>query len=248
MKKSKVVLVLSAVFAVLFLYYLKVLDQGIANLDTDIFKTSNVIDVTDKIQTRILISPEDLKNNEWLVSDFYDQNWKKVTLPKFWIAKEPEFKEGSFAFYRIKIPVQVMKNFSGMEDQISLALYYLTFKESQIFVNGKLFRKHKPENHNESVLNIPLDEKQENIVGIKVPLHAGDTGINHRLPIMLGKGTELNALYLRSYKAQTVFTLIYILCKGSVLFIFTLIFFLVRVEKYFEKFLMFGIFAVSEDF
>ena len=248
MKKSRVVLALSAAFAVLFLYYIKVLDQEIANLSSDIFKTNNVIDVTDLIKTRVYISSEELKNNEWLNLSYDDSNWEEVALPKYWIIKDKAFKANNFAYYRIKVPLSLMGNFKGLEDQVDLGLFYIKFKESEIFVNGKLFRKHKPKNPDESVINIPMDEKIENLVGIKAHLHSDDGGISHRLPIVLGKGTELNALHLWAYKGQTVLTLIYILCKGSILFIFTLIFFLVRVEKYFEKFLLFGIFAISEDF
>ena len=111
MKMSRVVLALSAAFAVLFLYYIKVLDKEIANLSSDIFKTNNVIDVTDLIKTRVYISSEELKNNEWLNLSYDDSNWEEVALPKYWIIKDKAFKANNFAYYRIKVPLSLMGNF-----------------------------------------------------------------------------------------------------------------------------------------
>src|SRR5690606_2589712 len=79
-------------------------------------------------------------------------------------------------------------------------------------------------------------------------IKAGDsTGIEHRGKLFLGKGAELNELHRKVYKGMTVFQLIFILSKGSILFVFTLIFILLNVHRSFEKFLMFGVCAVLEE-
>jgi signal transduction histidine kinase/DNA-binding response OmpR family regulator len=248
MKKSKVALVLSGLFCFLFLLYLKNLDYEMANLDSSMLASPNIKDVTNDIQTRFMISPKELGDETgWKNNSFDDENWKKIKIPSYSVTTESDFQDGNFAYYRIHVPKSLMKQFSYLKNELSLGVYILLYSRADIYVNGKLYLSNSPRNVNESVVVVPLEDGVDNLVAIQGTIKTGDAGINHRTQIMLGRGAELNQLYSKVYKAQTVFTLIYILCKGSILFIFALIFFVVGVDKFFEKFLMFGIFVVSED-
>ncbi|MBA2403926.1 MAG: GHKL domain-containing protein [Bdellovibrionales bacterium] len=248
MKKSKFVLVLSGLFCCLFLLYLKNLDYEMANLDSSMLASPNIKDVTDDIQTRFMISPKVLGDETgWKSPTYDDKNWKEIKIPSYSVTTEPDFQDGNFAYYRIHVPKALMGHFSYLKNEVSLGVYILLYRRADIYVNGKLYLSNSPRNSNESVVVVPLEDGVDNVIAIQGTIKTGDAGINHRTQIMLGRGAELNQLYSKVYKAQTVFTLIYILCKGSILFIFALIFFVVRVDKFFEKFLMFGVFVVSED-
>jgi signal transduction histidine kinase/CheY-like chemotaxis protein len=247
MKKSKIVLVLSGLFCLLFAIYLRNLDFEIANLQKNMLASPNVSDITGKFSTKVLVGAENAVGQDWMGPGFNEASWKEIQIPKYWIAQEKDFKPGNFVYYRIHIPQSLIKDFSHLKNEVSLSLYYILFKKVDIFVNGQFVKSNSPKNYDESLIITSLDETKDNLIAIRGTITTGDTGINHRLPIMVGKSAELNQLYTSSYKGQTVFTLIYILCKGSILFIFALIFFVVRVDRFFEKFLMFGIFVVSED-
>lgn len=247
MKKSKVVLVLSVLFCLLFLAYLNKLDSDVVNLEKNLLASPNIIDVTKEIETKIYVGPEDLsKSSNWTDLNFDDSHWKKVSIPHYFNT-EKNFTEGNYAYYRIKVPSIVMKDFKDFKNEVSLGLYFVLFNKLNYFVNGHLIRSNSPKGYNESIIVAPLDETRDNLVAIQGMIKAGDTGIDHRISIMLGKTAELNQLYTFAYKGQSVSTLIFILCKGSILFIFALIFFVVRTESFFEKFLMFGIFTIAED-
>ena len=179
-------------------------------------------------------------------ADFDDSKWKQVSIPHFFNT-EKGFVEGNYGYYRIRVPKAVMKDFKDLKNEVSLGLYFVLFNKLDYYVNGQLIRSNTPKGYNESIIVAPLIESQDNLVAIQGKIKAGDTGIDHRISIMLGKTSELNQLYTFAYKGQTVSILMFILSKGSILFIFALIFFVVRTEKFFEKFLMFGFFTIAED-
>ena len=247
MKKSKVVLVLAALFCLSFLAYLNKLDSDSVNLEKNLLASPNIIDVTKQIETKIYVGPEDLSvNSNWTSKEFDDSKWKSVSIPHFFNA-EKNFVEGNYGYYRIKVPAALMKDFKELKNEISLSLYFVLFNQLTYFVNGQLIRSNSPKGYNESIIVAPLDESKDNLIAIQGKIKAGDSGIDHRISIMLGKTSELNQLYTFAYKGQTISILMFILSKGSILFIFALIYFVVRTESFFEKFLMFGIFTIAED-
>ena len=246
MKKNKTVLVLSCMFSIAFLYFVVHTTQNLGSVENLLAKSPNVQDVTDQIETKILVTKEEIKS-DWMKVDFEDDKWKPIKIPKDWVPKEPEFKEGNFTYYRIRLPKESIFKISHLQNESILALYYVLFSKVDVYVNGVFQGTNKPTNYNESILNVPIDESKENVIALKGYIKTGDSGINHRGKIFAGKEAELNELHRKSYKGQTVFSLIFILCKGSILFIFTLIFLMMKVEKFFEKSLMYGMFVLFED-
>ncbi len=246
MKKNKVVLVLSCIFSLSFLFFVIYTTENLGNVENTLAISPNIQDVTDKIETKIFVTNKEIDSG-WSEPDFLDSHWKSIKIPKDWVPKESEFKEGNFTYYRILVPKESISKLSHLHNESVLSLYYVLFSKVDVFVNGVFRSTNKPRNYNESILSIPIDESKDNIIALKGYIKTGDTGINHHGKIFAGREAELNELHRKSYKGQTVFSLIFILCKGSILFIFTLIFLVMKVERFFEKSLMFGMFVLLED-
>ena len=247
MKKNKAVLVLSCIFSVLFLTYIFKLARDIKKTEENMISSRNIVDVTDAIKTKLLITSENYTDETWAQPYLKDANWKTVNVPKHRIVQEPEFKEGNFAYYRIYVPQKSFKELEHLKNELFLALQYIQFSKLDIYVNGKLFRTNTPTGSEEYLINIPIDDSIDNLVAIKGYIKTGDSGINHRGKILVGKGGELNEVHRKAYKTATVYSLIFLLCKGSILFVFTLIFLVVKVDKFFEKSLLYGFFVLAED-
>lgn len=250
MKKNKVLLVLSGILSLFFISYVIKLNKDIGQAEANLIASANVLDVTELIQTKLLVTPENLsKDLTWTKAGFSEAGWKQVSIPQHSIVQESEFKAGNFAYYRIHIPKETLiaKNLKDFQKEIFLALQYIQFYSFDIYINGTFFTSTTPATYDESIVNIPLAANNDNIVAIHGKIKDGDFGINHRGKILIGKGAELNELHRYAYKSGTVLPLIYILCKGSVFLIFTLIFMVMKVEKFFEKFLFYGFFVMAED-
>lgn len=247
MKKSKIVLLLSVILSLTFLGYVFYLTRDIGTTEQRIIASPNVLDVTDDIRTTLLVSSQDLPPYRWTKESVDDGGWKEVKVPQHRIVQETEFKDGNFAYYRIWVPKSSLQSLEHIQNELFLALQYIHFQKLDIFVNGVFYRSNSPQSYTETLINIPLDSSKDNLIGIKGYVKTGDSGINHRGKILAGKGAELNELHRKSYKSTTVLPLIYLLSKGSVYFIFCLIFLVMNVEKYFEKFLLYGFFVVAED-
>lgn len=224
------------------------LTSNISNLKRNLLKSPNILDATSLISTKLKITDQEYSiQGEWNQISFNDSNWKEVDIPKHRLISEPEYEIGKYAYYRILLPQKAFKELDHLENQISLALSYIHFRTLEIAINGKRFLTNKPQNGLESIIILPVDEKRDNIISIKGFIQTGNTGIDHRDPIMLGRTAELNELHRASYKGVTVFPLVFILSKGSILFIFALIYLLLKVDRSFEKFLYFGLCTFVEE-
>lgn len=244
--KNKFVVLVASVFSLLFLLGVFRFADDITNVEKEMLKSPNVIDVTGKIHTKVLVSGEELKSG-WAKSEFDDHDWEETPLPHTAMVSNKAYIEGNFAFYRILVPQSEVQKLAHLVNEIYLGLQYVDYSYLEVYVNGVFFRANSPTNSNETILNVPLRGDQSNLIGLKGRIKTGNTGINHRNKILLGKGAELNELHRKAYKGMTVFSLIFLLCKGSVLFVFTLIYLVVNVERSFEKFLAFGFCVFMED-
>lgn len=247
MKKNKIVLFLASVSSLLFLTYVLRLTLEIPKIEENLLASPNVIDITGKIQTLVMVSDKNIKERGWTLSGFSDTGWKEIVIPRFKVMQVPGFTEGAVAYYRIKIPKSALKELSHLQQEVAVSLQYIFFHEMEIYVNGNLYQRSTPREAVEHIVTVPVDETKDNIIAVKGFIKKGDSGINHRGHIIAGKIGELHELYSKSYKATTVFPLILILCKGSILLVFSLILLMVRVEKYFEKAILFAIFVLLED-
>lgn len=246
--KKNILTLLTVGFSLFFLVFVFDLTKDISQLKINLLKSPNVIDATNLIQTKIKITEKDLAlHAEWSRPSWHDENWKKIQIPTHQILKEPEYKEGSYVYYRISVPKEAFEKLRHLKNETSLALYYVVFSQVDIVVNGKGVRTNKPKSAVESVVLVPLEEGKDNLIGIKGLIKKGNSGIDHRDPILLGRTAELNELYRASYKGMTVFPLIFLLSKGGILFIFSLIYLLLKVDRSFEKFLIFGLCTVVEE-
>lgn len=247
--KNKLVVFLTIGFSVFFLIFIIRLTDDISNSHNNFLKSPNVIDVSNTIKTKVLVTKENLPAESiWSQKQFNDSNWLDIKIPEYQIVSHPEYGEHNFAYYRIFVPKDAFQKISHLQYETSLSLHHIHFHHLEILVNGKLYRANKPTNTKEAVISVPVIEGQDNIVAIKGYIKTGDTGIDHRHEILLGRGAELNELSTFIYKATTVFPLIFILSKGSILFVFALMYLLLKVEKYFEEFLIFGLCTLLEEF
>lgn len=246
--KNRAIILITITFSVFFISFLVKTTFEFSNANSNILKSSNVIDATNLISTQVLVTKNNFGDDrDWVNYDFDDSQWKTIRIPFFPIVKLDDFKEGNYAYYRIKLPKSAFSRINHLNKETSLFLQSIYFTQFNIFINGNLYRSYKPNKPGENIVIVPVDESRNNLIAIQGIIHSGDSGIDSRNRIMLGKGLELNQVHTAGYKGQTAFQLVFILCKGSILFIFSIVFLLLNVDKSFEKFFVFGICTVVEE-
>jgi signal transduction histidine kinase/response regulator of citrate/malate metabolism len=245
--KKNVILGLSCLFSLLFIISIFRMSDEIQRKEDLIEASPDVMDITQDIRTKVLVTREKLNETSWASSSLDEKNWKEVSLPGYEIIKEKEFNENSYAYYRIYIPEKVTSKFTHLKGELEFSPQYILFGHYDVFVNGKFYKSSTPKNDGQALMNIPVEAGVKNIVAIQGLIHKGSTGINHRGKLFLGKASELYELHSKNYMINTVFPLIYILCKGSVVFVFALIYLLLNVQRSFETFLVFSLCVVGED-
>jgi hypothetical protein len=113
MKKNKAILLLSGFVSLLFLVYICVLSRDIIKSEDNLAASPNVVDVTNLIQTKLLVTPKDFKNDlSWASPRLNDESWKTVSIPKHRTVQEPDFKNGNYGYYRIHNSHQSQMNYS----------------------------------------------------------------------------------------------------------------------------------------
>ncbi len=246
--KNRVIAGLTIAFSLFFIIFVINVTKNLSNAKKDLLKSPNIVDVTDIISSRILVTSKDLPiEGDWSKSEFKDSDWSPIKIPSYQLIKNKEFAAGNFVYYRIKLPQKAFDSLAKLQDESFLALQYVYFSKLDIIINGKFYSSNKPVNSMEASIIVPVKEDLENLISIKGYIKTADTGIDHRDKILLGRGAELTELHRASFKAQTVYQLVFILCKGSILFIFALIFLLIKVDISFGKFFIFGLCAVIEE-
>lgn len=234
----RIIIGLASLFSLFFLFYVFQLASEISTSEERINKSSDVLDVTDLIHSKYVISES---------TEMPGTGWRDIKLPES-IQADPKFKEGNFAYYSITVPRNILEKLPHLRGQLAISLGLINFSRYDIIVNGKFFRTNTPVNTNEGMTVIPLEDGVDNSVVIMGTIAEGNVGLEHRLRILVGKQAKLNELFLLSYKGVVVFPQIFILSKGSVLFLFTLIFIVISVSPFFEKFLIYGLCTLSADF
>lgn len=246
--KNKVISSLVITFVVFFISFVIRITHDLSISNDKILDSKNVLEAGKLISTRLLVTSEELSlSSEWVNLNYKDEGWEEIEIPKYQIVQQKNFKEGNFAYYRIKLPKKSFSNINHLQNETFLVLQSIYFSRFDIAINGELYRTFKPVNAGENRIAVPVDENRDNLIAIKGFIKPGDTGIDSRNKIMLGKGVEFNAIHSANYKAQIVYQLVFILCKGSILFIFALIFLLLRVDRSFDKFFIFGLCAILEE-
>lgn len=245
--KNKIILALTCLFSVLFLFFIFKLSDEIQRKEEILESSPDVTDVTQKIKTLALVTDKDLSPESWASQTLNEAGWKTVKIPEYQMVQENDFKVGNFGYYRIFVPAEVTMEFAKFKGQLELSPQYVLFKHVEVFVNGRFVRSNSPVTGSQAILNIPIEAGRDNIISIKGTISKGDSGIKHRGKIFLGKASALNELHVSAYKGNYVFPLLFILSKGSVIFVFALIYLLLNVERFFEKSLLFSLCAVGED-
>ena len=246
--RRNIVAIIACIFSFFFLAYVYKIVHDISHIQDRLLDSSNVIDVSQEIETKVLITSDDLPvGGNWTRAEFDDSGWNPVRIPQY-IHGNPAYRSGNYVYYRIKVPAASIAKLPHLKNEIALGLQQVGFTKTEIFVNGVLTQTNSPKSSEESMTSVPVGNDGDQWVTIKGLITIGNMGIAHRGKIFLGKGAELNELHRISYKLMTVFPLIFILCKGIILFLFTMIFLVIRVSPFFDKFLLFGLFTISEDF
>lgn len=246
--KNRLISFLVIGFALFFMGFIIKVSHDLSTANSKILESKNVIEAGDLISTRLFVTKDDLSlNGHWVKQSYQDGSWDKIQIPTYQIIQQKNYKSGNFAYYRIKIPKEAFQKLSHLQNETFLALQSVYFSRFDVVINEKFYRTYRPTNTGENRVVLPVDENHDNIIAIKGYIRPGDTGIDSRNKIMLGKGVEFNAVHSANYKAQTVYQLVFILCKGSILFIFALIYLLLSVDRSFDKFFIFGLCAIIEE-
>lgn len=248
--KNKLLMVLAVVFSVSFAAFVVYEVNELSNARDKILKSANVADVTNSLSTKVMVSNIDLPlDGNWVKRSFDDNKWSSLKIPSRRLVNEKDYGLGKFAYYRIKISKDVFNKLPALENETSLALQYVLFSRVDILVNGQLVKTTtNPQNALEYIQVFPVPTNQDVVVALKGFIKdTVDTGIDHRVEILIGKTNELNELFVAGFKRHTAFQLIFIICKGSILFIFALIFLILKVERSFTAFFYFGLFTLIEE-
>lgn len=245
--KLKLFVTISTLFSLFFICFVIKTSSEYSHASLRILNSKNVKDVTKLITTKINLSSTDAGLPRWEVEDFDDSDWMPIKIPSFQIVKLRQFKEGNYVYYRIKVPRSAFSSLEHLKNETSLFLQSVFYRKFDVIINGRFYRTFNPIKPGENILILPLDDSIDNVIAIKARIHEGDTGIDSREKIILGKGLELNEAYVAGFKGQSAFQLIFILCKGSILFIFALISFLLKTDRSFSKFFIFGMCAFVEE-
>lgn len=244
--KNRIITTLIILFAVFYISFVTYVTDGLHKSYSNILKSKNVIDVTEVISTRINVTPLELKDG-WTSRNFNDHDWEQVRIPSYKAIQKKEFVPANFIYYRIVIPRSAFEKINHLKNESFVVLQSVFLSRFDVFINEKFYKTFKPINAGENKTILPVNDFEDNIISIKGYISAGDTGIDSRDGILLGKGVEFNEIYRADYKAQTAFPLVFILSKGSILFLFCLMYLLVKVDRSFDKFFIFGICAVVEE-
>lgn len=241
--KNRIILTLVCLFSLVFIVYVFKLSDEIQKDAETITSSPNVLDVTDKLTTKLLVTDRNLSLKEHLD----DKNWHEVKIPAYQIIKEPSYKEGNFAYYKIVVPKSEVDKLPKLKDELDIVFYQINFNRYEILVNGSFYRQYHPVSEEQSLTIIPLTSGKDNVILIKGHISPGNQGMNFRDQIYIGKSSEFYAIHKSYYKQAFVFPLIFVLAKGSVIFVFALIYLLLSVERFFEKSLLFSLCAIGED-
>lgn len=245
--KNKLILAVSCLVSILFIFYVFKISDEIQRKEEIIEASPDVLDVTQLIKSRSIVSTEELPLENWGTESTNDSTWKEVSIPSYEIIQEKNFKEGSYGYYRIFIPKAVTEKLSHLKGQLEFSPQFILFGQYDVFVNGRFHKSNTPINDAQSLMNIPVEPGIDNVIAIKGKIKTGNTGINHRGKMLLGKASELYDLHTKNYMINNVFPLIFVLCKGAIIFVFALIYLLLSVERFFEKSLLFSICVFGED-
>lgn len=247
--KETLVRFLTVIFSIFFIGFVVFTADDLSRAQESILKSPHVFDAQNVISTRLLVTTESLPlDGEWTQENFNDSSWTPTKIPSAQIPQEKDYSIGSYGYYRIRIPANAVQKLHHLKNEVSIALQYVLFSKVDIYVNGEFLKATSPRTVNEYIQIIPIPIDKDALIAIKgyigVPF---DTGINHRADILIGKTSELNEIFVAGYKRQTTYQLVFILCKGSILFIFALIFLLLKVDSSFSKFFFFGICTMVEE-
>jgi signal transduction histidine kinase/response regulator of citrate/malate metabolism len=245
--KNKFLLLLTCSFSAAFLFFVWKLSDDIQRKEEILLLSPAILNVTDQIKTKALVTEKDLPSSSWANIDSVTDSWKEVKIPDYQPITEKEFKNGNFGYYRILVPHHLIDKLGTFKDELEFSPQYVFFSDAEIWRNGHYLGKHSYRDGPSALLTVPIEPGVDNIIAIKGKIKAGDSGIKHRGKILLGRKSEIRELHTASYKGTIVFPLIFLLCKGSVIFVFALIYLLLNVGKFFEKSLVFSLCAFGED-
>ena len=249
MRKNVSVTILCTIFCLSFSTYFIWIAVSLANSGSSLKTNPNVLDVTTAITAKIRILRKALEDDpDFSKPEFDDSKWEKIQIPDHSILSDKNYEDGAFAYYRIYIPKNELDKLRKFPKELAFAPQYVIFKKSEVYVNGKKVLNINASKETDYMFQIPLEDGVENLIAIKGTIQNGDEGINHRLPLLIGKVSELNGLQLDKYQRGMVFPLIFILSQGSILLLFSLVFFVTQVPKSFETFLIYGLCTIGDSF
>lgn len=240
--KNKILLVITCIFSAAFLFFIWKMSDDIQRKEEILLSSPAILNVTDLIKTRALVTDQDIP-----LKDIDSGSWKEVKIPDYQPVAEKDFKEGNFGYYEITIPKDVISKLEAYKNELEFSPQYVFFSEAEIWRNGKYVGHHSYRAGPSALLTVPVEPAVDNVILIKGKIKTGDSGIKHRGKILLGRKSEIREIHTSSYKGTIVFPMIFLLSKGSVIFVFALIYLLLNVGKFFEKSLIFSMCVFGED-
>lgn len=188
----------------------------------------------------------------WVLDEFDDQEWPVFNLPNSVIRRAKEYKYGENIWLYYRITLDVPPQLINENEEIAFSPMYVNHNIYEVYLNNtKIHAGNKiGDNPGLLVITIPKEVLKNGQVKIMIKgsmFHNYESGISHRAYWLLGKEHLLRQLYLDQERSTSTFHLLFLLSKGGIIIIFSIIFVFMSVQRGFFSFLIFAIFSSFEN-
>ncbi len=180
----------------------------------------------------------------WLTTDYKDENWKSVELPKYNFRQDSEVKRAKSdkIYYRLKLTIP--KNLLESNEEIVFSPLYVAISKLKIYVNGVLTQSLDQRSNQAGFVYINIPREYINgdqvIIGIEGKLSEGDNGIFHYLKMLIGPNTNLASLSRHAERANVSNHFLWTLTIGTLFVLFALLYVFTRNKESYQYVLIFS--------
>lgn len=184
--------------------------------------------------------------------EFNDQAWQQTSLPLKNIRKLEDHAQGlknQTVSYRMHVDIpEVLRD---GKQEIAFTPFYVNHQRYYVYLNGRLVFASDGENLLGRTVVIPIPPEdamaEKALITLIAKLEVQDEGIQHEAPIYIGPKKYLDEVYVAAERGNATYFLMFIISKGSVFIVFSLIFFFSRRQNAMFWFLMFAVCVTAED-
>lgn len=189
----------------------------------------------------------------WSKNDYNANKWSRTYFPKQPIKRLPGYEAGEDKWIYYRINLTIPESLKNTEDEIAFSTLYIKHSSYFVYINGNIVSSGNMENDNSKFIVVPIpknfiSEDGKVTIGIKGSLfNSSDTGLSHRGKWYLGPEKVIYKLYLHGERALNTFYLLFLLTKGGIIAIFSIIYIFTSGQRGLLAFLIFAVFSTVES-